>query len=278
MSTTAAVAMTASTAGNLSSILGAQEAYAFGNQIIQNEQQYNIDCMSAASCFNGPLSPLFPYTNFADVSFRDAFVNQNAFQLNAICSDASCINLSTNYAFLQSSFPNIVLQNNNQQNLGIMGPGAAAGNEGLNQALQFATQFSDIYQSNDQFNIDCVGSGCFNQAFNLASQGFSVADTIFHSNIQMNGQCLDGSLCQNYAINYASQQGIGRGNILTQQNLQTNLGCAQGSVCFSAAENTALFESSIGNTVEQSNVQSIDGCVDGSSCTNFGSNFVSISD
>ena len=73
-----------------------------------------------------------------------------------------------------------------------------------------------FYQSNDQFNVDCVGSGCFNQAFNLASQGFS--------------------------------------------------------------ENTALFESSIGNTVEQSNVQSIDGCVDGSSCTNFGSNFVSISD
>src|SRR5918996_6618592 len=75
-----------------------EEAYAFGNQIIQNEQQYNLDCMSAITCFNGPIPAYFPYTNIADVAFSDfALVNQNTFQLNEMCPNSSCINVATNY-------------------------------------------------------------------------------------------------------------------------------------------------------------------------------------
>jgi hypothetical protein len=151
VSTTAAVVMTASATGNLSSILGAQEAYAFGNQIFQDKQQYNINC-SATACYNGPLPAFFPYTNIADVTFSDsAFVNQNAFQLNGMCLDAtaSCINLATNYDFQQFTLFSNVLQYNNQQDLGIMGPGAVAYNEGLNQAIQVDTAFGGIFQSND---------------------------------------------------------------------------------------------------------------------------------
>src|SRR5918994_524957 len=125
--------MTATTeeGGLLSSFIPqVEEVYAFGNQIIPNEQQFSIDCMSATTFFNGPIPPFSPYTNVADIAFNDfALVNQNAFQLNGMCPDASCINLSTNYDVQQFTFLSNVLQNNNQQNLGIMGPGAA-GNTG----------------------------------------------------------------------------------------------------------------------------------------------------
>jgi hypothetical protein len=255
-----------------------EEAYAFDNRIIQNELQYNIDCMSATTCYDGPLPAFFPYTNIADVAFSDfAFVNQNAFQLNGMCLDAaSCINLATNYDIQQFTFLSNVLQYNNQQNLGIMN-GAAAGNTAFNQALQFGTTFGGIYQTNDQFNVECIASGCYNQAYNLASQGASIADTIYQSNIQLNGQCLDSSLCQSYALNYASLQNTA-GNTLSQQNVQSNFNCVQGSVCFSTAENIALFgPSSEGNTVTQSNVQSIDGCIGGSSCSSSSINFARFS-